>query len=138
VVQAGRLERADSPDSLGLSASHDSDDVIDDVTAPPDSDDVMAAPVSAATTPRRRRQMQQQQQQMRAEEDAWLIPHTNRKSAIPDEPELALGGTSSHAEANGPKQIFTMATKLQLRLDFVVVVRVNARVVTRVWVSVHQ
>ena len=57
-VEASRLPRADSLDSLGLSASHDSDDVI---------------PVSQSTTPRRQRQMQQQ---MRAEEDAWLIPES--------------------------------------------------------------
>jgi len=62
---SGGLQRADSLDSLALSPSHDSDDVIP-------VDDVIA--VSQSTTPRRQRH--EMQQQMRAEQDAWLIPES--------------------------------------------------------------
>ena len=60
IVVAGRLERADSLDSLRLSDDHESD----------------VAEISQTTTPRRHGQIQQQQQQMRPEEDAWLIPES--------------------------------------------------------------
>jgi len=57
-LEAGRVERAESLESLRLSDSQDSD--------------VLQVSVSQSTTPRRHLQ----QQQMRAEEDAWLIPES--------------------------------------------------------------
>jgi len=62
LIVAGRLDRADSLDSLRLSDDHESD---------------VAVEISQPTTPRRQgHQIQQQQQQMRSEEDAWVIPES--------------------------------------------------------------